>query len=317
MKYNPLVSVVIPTYNRKMYVEEAIKSVLNQTYDNIEIIVADDNAEKKETRQYILNLLRKYPECRCVLNEKNLGGSLNRNEGIKVAKGELIAFLDDDDVYEPTRIEKVVELYLKHKSENIGLIMTWCYDCDDQLNIKGSYKLKLSDNPLFQHMGSCLCATSQWTVPANAFKKVGMFEDTPNKQDSIMLLKLLGDGMAILCVEECLSRFRNHNEGRISGNYEKHIIGESLYHQWCMKYYDRLSAKQIDEVERRFSIQLAYNNRGAGKNKKAFTLYLKALRLNWFNNENLIYFPIIFLGPDNYKKIRKCLSIIKHFKIFY
>lgn len=311
MKYKPLVSVVIPTYRRKLYVEEAIQSVLNQTYDNIEIIVTDDNAENNEFRQYILNILQKYPMCRCLLNDKNLGGSLNRNEGIKAAKGELVSFLDDDDVYEPTRIEKVVDLYLKHIDDDIGLIMTWCFDCDDKLNIKGAYKLQLSDNPLFQHMGSCLCATSQWTVPVKAFNKVGMFEDTPNKQDSIMLLKLLGADMKILCVEECLSKFRNHANGRISGNYEKHIIGETIYHQWCMKYYHKLSCSQINEVERRFALQLAYNNRGAYNNLVAFKYYIKAIYLGGIAKENLIYLPEMILGPQIFERLRRIMSKIK------
>ena len=95
MEKNILVSVIIPTYNRIAFVEEAIISVINQTYQNIEIIIVDDNANKPEIRKSIKNIVNKYPQCVLISNEKNLGGALCRNEGIKVANGELISFLDD------------------------------------------------------------------------------------------------------------------------------------------------------------------------------------------------------------------------------
>lgn len=312
-KSNILVSVIIPTYNRTNYVEDAILSVVNQTYKNIEIIIADDNAMIPQVREYIKKMVSKYPQCKLILNEENLGGSLNRNIGIRNSSGELISFLDDDDTYEPTRIEKVVDLYITNQDNNIGIIYTWCYNCDSELQINGFYKTRLTENPLFQHMGTCLCATSQWTIPKSVFECVGMFEVTPNKQDSIMLLKILGFGYNVLCVEECLSRFRNHDNGRISSSFEKHIQGETNYYNWCKKYFDKLTSKQVDEVKKRFDLQFLYNYSGIGNKKQVFKYYIKALKHGGLCVDNMKSLKYVLFSPHQilfFKKIIKRMLLM-------
>ncbi len=97
---NKMVSVVITTYKRPTTLERAIESVLNQTYDNIEIIVVDDNNENSEDRIITENLMGKYSENRkikYIKHKKNLNGAAARNTGIKYSKGDYVTFLDDDD----------------------------------------------------------------------------------------------------------------------------------------------------------------------------------------------------------------------------
>ena len=104
-----LVSVIIPTYKRKLdYVSNALQSVLNQTYNNIEIIVVDDSPNDFPYRDEIKNYIEKLNDDRVIYirNEKNLGGSLSRNVGINASRGEYITFLDDDDEYMPGKVEK-------------------------------------------------------------------------------------------------------------------------------------------------------------------------------------------------------------------
>lgn len=111
--YQPLVSIIIPTYKRPGMLGRAIKSVLNQTYKNIEIIVVDDNDEgtnyRKETAKF-MNKYIKINNINYLKHKKNKNGATARNTGIKYAKGEYISFLDDDDVYLPKKIELQVEL---------------------------------------------------------------------------------------------------------------------------------------------------------------------------------------------------------------
>lgn len=111
-KINNLVSVIIPTYGGGQYLQRAIDSVLNQTYQNIEIIIVDDNgvdtpnqiATGKVVEDYKDNLRVKY-----VCHDVNKNGSAARNTGFAYSNGEYIALLDDDDEYLPNKIEKQVE----------------------------------------------------------------------------------------------------------------------------------------------------------------------------------------------------------------
>ncbi|MGL5964947.1 MAG: glycosyltransferase family 2 protein, partial [Fusobacteriaceae bacterium] len=115
-----LVSVIMPTYKRSVFLERALLSLINQTYKNIEIVVVDDNAEHLEDREKTKKVLEKYKDSAKIVvveNKINLGGSLSRNEGINVSTGKYITFLDDDDEYELNKIEKQVQFY-KEKFQN-------------------------------------------------------------------------------------------------------------------------------------------------------------------------------------------------------
>ncbi len=121
----PLVSVVIPTYNRPMLLARCIDSVLGQTYSIIEIIIVDDNDPNSAARTETEKLMLNYTKNNKVFyfqHEKNKNGSAARNTGWRHAKGVYITFLDDDDEIASTKIEKQVNCLER-------LDMTWgaCY----------------------------------------------------------------------------------------------------------------------------------------------------------------------------------------------
>lgn len=99
----PTVSVVIPTFNRSELVARAIRSVQGQTYSNLEIIVVDD-ASRDDTKKVVAGMSD--ARIRYIRHESNRGGSGARNTGIRAATGEYIAFLDDDDEWEPEKTEE-------------------------------------------------------------------------------------------------------------------------------------------------------------------------------------------------------------------
>ncbi len=113
MKNSPLVSILIPTYNREKYLGDALNSALNQTYKNLEIIVHDDAATDGT-----VELLRQYndPRLRVIRTEDNHGMLGGWNYIVTKAKGEYIKFLGSDDLLEPTCVAELVKAVLAHPS---------------------------------------------------------------------------------------------------------------------------------------------------------------------------------------------------------
>lgn len=113
----PMVSVVIPTYKRSEMLPRAISSVLTQTYNNIQVVVVDDNNPDSEYRIRTAEIMHQFADdirVKYVLHEKNMNGSVARNTGIKNADGDIVAFLDDDDFFYHDKIEKQVDYLLLH-----------------------------------------------------------------------------------------------------------------------------------------------------------------------------------------------------------
>ncbi|MFH1657307.1 MAG: glycosyltransferase [bacterium] len=109
---NPLVSIIISTYNREKYIKKALESVLNQSYKNFEIVVVDDS-EGDETKKVIELLKRK--EIRYVKNKNKLGFVKSLNKGVEVAEGKYIARIDDDDTWcDVKKLEKQVKFLEEH-----------------------------------------------------------------------------------------------------------------------------------------------------------------------------------------------------------
>jgi len=115
----PLVSVIIPTYNRDELLRRAMESVLNQTFDDFELIVVD-GAKSDETK----GLVKSFGDKRLrYVPQKGKGIANARNIGIKKARGEFIAFLDDDDIWKPEKLERQIQGF-KELPESYGVIYT-------------------------------------------------------------------------------------------------------------------------------------------------------------------------------------------------
>jgi glycosyltransferase involved in cell wall biosynthesis len=133
MKTNlPLVSVVIPAFNAARYVASAIESVVQQTYKNIEIIVVDDGSTDSTEIE-----LKKFGNKIRVEKKKNGGHGSARNHGMRLAKGEFIAWLDNDDLCFPERIE-VQAAYLS-ANQNVAIVSTDFVGFNDDGEINESF----------------------------------------------------------------------------------------------------------------------------------------------------------------------------------
>ena len=122
----PKVSVIVPVYNVEKYVEKCIKSLVDQTLQEIEIIAVDDGS-KDDSKNIIDKYIKKYPDKVKYLYKENGGLSSARNFGIPYANGEYIAFLDSDDYVEPTMYEEMYNLAKKEDADMVECDFIWEY----------------------------------------------------------------------------------------------------------------------------------------------------------------------------------------------
>ena len=122
----PEVSVIVPVYNVEKYIEQCLNSLVNQSLENIEIIVVNDGT-KDNSEEIIKKFIEKYPQKIVYLKKENGGLSDARNYGIPYAKGEYIAFLDSDDYVEKDIYKEMYELAKKENSDMVECDFLWEY----------------------------------------------------------------------------------------------------------------------------------------------------------------------------------------------
>ena len=175
---NPLVSVIIPTYNRASLLKRAIKSVLDQTYKNLEIIIVDDGSTDR-TEEIVKDFSDK--RIRYIHHSKNRGVSAARNRGVKSSKGNFIALLDHDDEYLPERIEKSLKVF-KDAPESLGMVWSnfWKVNPVRDVSLNGVNKekkvafLKYSLEDVKKWM---FPMPLTWTIRKKVFEKIGFFDE--------------------------------------------------------------------------------------------------------------------------------------------
>lgn len=141
----PLVSVLVICYNQERYIKEALTSALEQDYDNLEVVVADD-ASTDNTQQIIRELGKDHPEkLKMYFNPKNLGITANSNVGLKHCRGEFVAFMGGDDVLLPGKISRQVEWFSQDDSRVLcGHDVEWIDQNGALLGIRTSELVPIS-----------------------------------------------------------------------------------------------------------------------------------------------------------------------------
>jgi len=182
-----LVSVIIPTYNRAKLLKRAIESVLNQTFQDFELIVVDDGStdDTKEIVKSFNNQKIIY------IYQENFGGAAGpKNVGIKMAQGKYIAILDSDDEWLPEKLQKQVTLFERSKNEKLGVV-----GCDIYI-IEGKNKRQYRmprHKDIFKRIlvTDDLGTGSTMIYKKEVFEKVGLFdENLKSGQDREMRLRL-------------------------------------------------------------------------------------------------------------------------------
>jgi glycosyltransferase involved in cell wall biosynthesis len=121
--HRPTVSVIIPTYNRGHMVGRAIRSVLSQTFEDLELIIVDDGSRDKTDE--VVDRFRD-PRIRYIRHHTNRGAQAARNTGIDAARGDYVSFLDSDDEWLPEKLRRQVEVFRTnpHNLDNLGVVLT-------------------------------------------------------------------------------------------------------------------------------------------------------------------------------------------------
>ncbi len=164
MEQNPLVSVVMPVYNAEKYVDAALQSVFGQTYKNLEVICVYDKSTDKS-----LDRLKSYGDkIHLRENGEKLGIGGARNNGIEIAQGAFLAFMDADDIWEPQKIERQIEQFIKDPTLDVSFTYMQCFLSED---IPEEVKKIRYCNP--DPMPGYLAAAA--VVKTTSFHKVGLF----------------------------------------------------------------------------------------------------------------------------------------------
>ncbi len=236
-----MVSVVITTYKRPPEaVEKAVQSVMNQTYQDFEILIVDDNHNDSKESKFIERAFSGRERIGYIKQDGNKGACAARNLGIKNAKGNFIAFLDDDDTWEPHKLEEQIERF-KGTDEDVAMV----YCLGDVVDVSTEpptvteyyttrlYKDEITfhDQLKYDYIGS----TSQGLIRKSALVKLGGFDESlPARQDYEMWLRI-SKNYKIYGVKKVLFHYIQHGMEQITKSPKKAWTGYKLVYK---KYYE-------------------------------------------------------------------------------
>lgn len=203
-----LVSVIVPAYNCEKYISTCIKSLINQTYDKVEIIIVYDPSKDK-TLEIIKRFKEKYPsKINLIIQNKKTSPAKARNVGLKIAKGEYICFCDADDYFEQNKIKLEVEWLKKYKKENVGLVYTDVIFVDQNDKIL-LYK-KIPEWNFDKWIRKRQIIFSSILTYTNLIKKVGGFNEHLDAFDDFDLLLKLHNHTNFKRIPYMLTYYRIH-----------------------------------------------------------------------------------------------------------
>ena len=238
LENDPLVSVVMPAYNAEKYVADAIKSILTQTYTNLELIVINDGSTDKTA-----DIVGGIPDNRIVFvdNKENAGQSTVRNQGISLAKGKYIAMMDADDESLPTRLQ--LQVNFMEKNPEVGILGTAALLVKDGRVVK-KLKRPVSHFACVQHISAtCPFLHNSVMIRKSAIPPgVRYGEGYAYAEDTKLWMDFYNRGVKMANLKEALVTYRIHGENvsmlhtkeqqknsvALRAEFIESLIGESL-----------------------------------------------------------------------------------------
>lgn len=216
MKKNlPLISVIIPVYNRENFIKESVLSVLNQTYKNFELIVYDDGSIDN-TEKVMNKIIKYYPlyNIRYIKSLKNLGPSFARNRGVELSKGEFIAFLDSDDLWLKNKLKVQIEKMIENNWDICQTDEVWIRN-GKRVNPHKKHK-KVSGYIFEKALKLCIVSPSAVMMKKKLFLEFGGFDESlPACEDYDLWLRI-SSKIPVYLIEKKLVIKRGGHEDQLS-----------------------------------------------------------------------------------------------------
>ncbi|PGY13302.1 glycosyltransferase family 2 protein [Bacillus cereus] len=245
---NIKVSVIIPTFKRSKFLTRAIDSLLHQTHKNIEIIIMDDNHPNSEYVSKTFEALQVYLNDGRVVyrkNDGNLGCALARNEGIKIATGDYITFLDDDDVYLPEKIEKQLT-YMINNNFDMSFTPLSLYNEENKLidyraytDIKSFECIYLKKYHIMRH----LTGTDTFMYKRDYILSIGGFGGEDIGDEFYLMYKTICNNARIGYMDEnYVIAYVHKGEGVSKGSGK--IVGENKLYEFKKSHFNLFSLRE-------------------------------------------------------------------------
>lgn len=244
-----LVSIVIPTHKRSKKIIRAVESALAQTYQDIEIVVVSDGYD--ESTDEAMSRYDENPKVNYITYKNNRGGNYARNLGVENSNGKFIAFLDDDDVMEPTKVEKQMDVFLE--DTEVGLVYTGFKSIYPSYGISYTHKPKKQGFlPKEIFASNFIGSTSRVMVKKDIMKEAGMFDiSMPALQDYDLWMRIC-QITKIGFVSEPLLTYINENENnQISKNASKKREAIKIITEKYATYFEDKDA-YYEEFDKRY-----------------------------------------------------------------
>lgn len=291
----PRVSVIIPTYNRSKLLIEAVRSVLNQTFQDFELLIIDDGSTD-DTEQRIRDLQES--RIRYSRNRANSGVSASRNNGISKSRGIYIAFIDDDDQWLPEKLEKQVRV-LDTSPPDVGAVCTGAVSVDIKSGVPIEVALpRYSGKVLNELLESNFISTSSIVVKRECFEKVGTFDQTLSYGEDFDMWIRLARVFLVESIPEPLIKHTDHQNATSSNNK---LIARNL-ERIIDKHRElfRSNRKGLANYLLKAGTAYCYD----GNIARGRALLLKAVRIYPLDIKLYYNIALTLLGPDMYKNIK-------------
>lgn len=232
----PKVTVIIPTYNRPDLLPKAIKSVLAQTWQDFEVVVVDDGQEKSSE-----TVVRTFDDerIRYVKHTEQKGCSAAKNIGIKQARGEYIAFLDDDDTFRPEKIELQVKA-LKNTPDDIGFCFTGSLEIYDNREYQKTVPEGLADYLELALRNFSTMIDSSMLYKRSVFDEVGLLDETfPTHTGAEFIIRVTKKYKGVGINKPLITRLMTSEHVQMGSSIQRRITGRIM----LLKRYEEDFAK--------------------------------------------------------------------------
>ncbi|WP_144920817.1 glycosyltransferase family 2 protein [Halorubrum salsamenti] len=302
----PLVSVILPTYNRPKKLREAVHSVTEQSYPAIELIVVDDHSSEPATVALKETNTESLSSMRVVRHEENRGANAARNTGIRRASGDLISFLDDDDRWLTRKTDRQVSRF-ENGPDDLGVVTVSSRTVDEAGNQIGVVRSSVEGDAVGKLLrGGIVGSFSRVMAKADVISEAGLLDESfPSWQDREWYLRL-AQHCRFGSEDEVLVERRIDANHRISDDFEQKR--DVSYPRFLEKHRD-LAAERGLLAERRFvaglSRTLAFSGLVNGYYRESIKYLLISLAYYPFDPKTYLYLCLAAGGPFTFKSAQR------------